>query len=88
MRAFWEHFAPQNVSRNEKKNRSDFGGVSGVSGRLCLSENGGGVAGKGREGVNPFPLGCGIRKGIQEKGPPPLNAWPRGPGPADYLYEI
>ena len=29
LRAFWEHFAPQSVSRNGKKNRSDFGGVPG-----------------------------------------------------------
>ncbi len=31
LRAFWEHFAPQSVSRNGKKNRSDFGGVPGGS---------------------------------------------------------
>ena len=39
------------------------------------------------KGYNPFPLGCGICPldlGCGEKGHRLLNAWPRGPGLADY----
>ncbi len=55
LRAFWEPFAPQSVSRNGKKNRSDFGEVPGGAlvdprDKSSFRMEAGGWPGKGREG--------------------------------------